>query len=339
MDHQNNEENKNITIADVAEALGVSKTTVSRAISGKGRIGQETRDRVMAYIREYGYMPNAMARGLAKSKTFNLCVVMPDQYDVADVTFFQDCLLGIEKIAASQGYDLLLSICSNDNIESLERIVSNRKADGVILMRTYVDDGQIRFLKQHNVPFVAVGTSEEADVIQIDHDHRHACMELTQLLLMKGFKKIALIGTDVTQMVNHMRLNGFLDAHEQLKLSVEDAMIRMNLENSVLVSKAVREVVELGADAILCTDDAVASIVLRALNEAGLRVPEDIRLASFYGGPLLNNSLIPISTIHFEAVELGMVSCRVLIDLLDGVSVEQFTKLPFEVVLKESTQS
>ena len=128
MDHQNNEENKNITIADVAEALGVSKTTVSRAISGKGRIGQETRDRVMAYIREYGYMPNAMARGLAKSKTFNLCVVMPDQYDVADVTFFQDCLLGIEKIAASQGYDLLLSICSNDNIESLERIVSNRKA-------------------------------------------------------------------------------------------------------------------------------------------------------------------------------------------------------------------
>ena len=207
MDHQNNEENKNITIADVAEALGVSKTTVSRAISGKGRIGQETRDRVMAYIREYGYMPNAMARGLAKSKTFNLCVVMPDQYDVADVTFFQDCLLGIEKIAASQGYDLLLSICSNDNIESLERIVSNRKADGVILMRTYVDDGQIRFLKQHNVPFVAVGTSEEADVIQIDHDHRHACMELTQLLLMKGFKKIALIGTDVTQMVNHMRLN------------------------------------------------------------------------------------------------------------------------------------
>ena len=116
-------------------------------------------------------------------------------------------------------------------------------------------------------------------------------------------------------------------------------MIRMNLENSVLASKAVREVVALGADAILCTDDAVASIVLRALNEAGLRVPEDIRLASFYGGPLLNNSLIPISTIHFEAVELGMVSCRVLIDLLDGVSVEQFTKLPFEVVLKESTQS
>ena len=85
MDHQNNEENKNITIADVAEALGVSKTTVSRAISGKGRIGQETRDRVMAYIREYGYMPNAMARGLAKSKTFNLCVVMPDQIGRAHV--------------------------------------------------------------------------------------------------------------------------------------------------------------------------------------------------------------------------------------------------------------
>ena len=72
-----NEEKKNITIADVAEALGVSKTTVSRAISGKGRIGQETRDRVLKYIEEHDYKPNVIAKGLAQSKTYNLCVVMP----------------------------------------------------------------------------------------------------------------------------------------------------------------------------------------------------------------------------------------------------------------------
>ena len=69
-----------ITISDVAEALGVSKTTVSRAISGKGRIGEATRQKVLAYIEEHDYKPNVIARGLAQSKTFNLCVVMPEDY-------------------------------------------------------------------------------------------------------------------------------------------------------------------------------------------------------------------------------------------------------------------
>ena len=70
------EEKKDITIADVAEALGVSKTTVSRAISGKGRIGKETRKRVLEYIEEHDYKPNAIAKGLAQSKTYNICVVI-----------------------------------------------------------------------------------------------------------------------------------------------------------------------------------------------------------------------------------------------------------------------
>ena len=87
---------KNITIADVAEALGVSKTTVSRAISGKGRIGRETRERVLAYIEEHDYKPNVIAKGLAQSKTYNICVVMPGEYDVVDLTFFQECLFGIQ---------------------------------------------------------------------------------------------------------------------------------------------------------------------------------------------------------------------------------------------------
>ena len=106
-----NEDNRNLTIADVAEALGVSKTTVSRAISGKGRIGVATRDRVLKYIEEHDYKPNVIAKGLAQSKTYNLCVVMPADYAVVDLTFFQECLLGIQEIAGIMEYDILLSIC------------------------------------------------------------------------------------------------------------------------------------------------------------------------------------------------------------------------------------
>ena len=135
---------KNITIADVAEALGVSKTTVSRAISCKGRIGRETRERVLAYIEEHDYKPYVIAKGLAQSITYNICVVMPGEYDVVDLTFFQECLFGIQEIAGSMEYDILLSICRKNDISSLERIIANHKVDGVILMRTFVEDEQMQ---------------------------------------------------------------------------------------------------------------------------------------------------------------------------------------------------
>ena len=152
---------KNITIADVAEALGVSKTTVSRAISGKGRIGRETRERVLAYIEEHDYKPNVIAKGLAQSKTYNICVVMPGEYDVVDLTFFQECLFGIQEIAGSMEYDILLSICRKNDISSLERIIANHKVDGVILMSAFpcgpdsmTNDMLVRLVK--DVPILTI---------------------------------------------------------------------------------------------------------------------------------------------------------------------------------------
>ena len=86
-------------VITISEALGVSKTTVSRAISGKGRIGEATRQKVLAYIEEHDYKPNVIARGLAQSKTFNLCVVMPEDYALVDLPFFQEVITGIQEIA------------------------------------------------------------------------------------------------------------------------------------------------------------------------------------------------------------------------------------------------
>ncbi len=73
---------------------------------------------------------------------------MPGEYDVVDLTFFQECLFGIQEIAGIMEYDILLSICKNNDISSLERIISNRKVDGVILMRTFVEDRQIEYLQE-----------------------------------------------------------------------------------------------------------------------------------------------------------------------------------------------
>ena len=94
-------ENRKITIDDVAKALNISKTTVSRAISGKGRVGEKTRNMVMEYIKENNYKPNPIAKGLAESRTYNIAVVWPADYDYMDLPFFQRCVVGINKITSA----------------------------------------------------------------------------------------------------------------------------------------------------------------------------------------------------------------------------------------------
>lgn len=332
------EESKDITIADVAEALGVSKTTVSRAISGKGRIGAETRERVLAYIEKHGYRPNVIAKALAQSKTYNLCVAMPRNYEVVDWNFFQACLFGIQEIAESVGYDILMATCRMNDISSLERIVDNHKVDGVVLMRTLTEDAQIEFLRRRKIPFVVTGSTDYEGVVQIDHNHRSACKELTSLLLMRGFGKIALVGEDEGYVVTKSRLAGYREAYAELGIAPDESLMFLSPENRVRVEKSVTEILERNVDCIICMDDADTSRVLKALGERQVRVPQDVRVASFYDSTILEDHVPSITSLSFDAKEIGMVACKILLDLVEGQEVPPRTLLPYEIVLKESTQ-
>lgn len=331
------EQNKKITIADVAAALGVSRTTVSRAISGKGRIGKETRAKVLAYIEAHDYKPNVIAKSLAQSKTYNICVVMPGEYDVIDLHFFQECLFGIQEIAGAMEYDLLLAICKNNDVSSLDRVISNQKVDGTILMRTFVEDAQVEYLQSKKAPFVAIGSSNYPGVVQVDHNHRNACRELTSILLMKQMKKIALVGGDEGHVVNQSRIKGFREAYAATGTQMDESLLYFNQENNIMLDKKVEEILEKGADCILCLDDAACSRVLRKLNEAEIKIPEEIRVASFYNSRVLENNVPSITSLDFGAKDIGMVACRTLLDMIAGKKVQQRTLLPYQVVLKEST--
>lgn len=329
--------NKNITITDVAEALGVSKTTVSRAISGKGRIGEETKQRVLAYIEENNYTPNVIAKSLAQSKTYNIGVVMPGNYALMDLPFFQEALLGIQEIAGISEYDILLCISQEDDIYSLERIVSNRKVDGVILLRTFEDDKQIPFLKEKNIPFVATGSSSVSGVTQVDHDHESACRELTSVLLMRN-KRIALLGGNEKIVVNRRRLRGFKDAFAMAGREVDPELIFLNLENRNDMNRAVEEALERNADCIVAMDDGICAQIIRKLRHAHMNIPNDIKVAAFYNSIMLENNTPAITVLDFDARELGVVACKNLLSQIDGDEVPSKMLLSYEVVLKESTK-
>lgn len=331
------EQNK-ITISDVADALGISKTTVSRAISGKGRIGEATRKKVLDYIEAYDYKPSPIAKGLAQSKTYNIGWVMPGDLLVTDLPFFQNCLIGIEEVARAEDYDVLLSTVFDNDISQLKRIVGNRKVDGVILGRTLVKDERITYLKESNMPFVVVGSSSEKGVIGVDNNHIAACKELTSILLMKGLKKIALIGGDSNHVVNQTRKKGFEAAFQEQGIKLNSKNMYMDNEKDEEIKCAIDDALRNGAECIICMDDRIAIILLDELQRKSVKIPDDIKVASFYNSPILEKNQPPITTLKYDPKELGAVTCRTLLDYLDGKDINEKVMLGYQVILNGSTQ-
>lgn len=330
-------ETRRITIDQVAEALGVSKTTVSRAISGKGRIGEATRQRVLEYIEKCDYTPSIIARGLAQSKTFNIGVVMPEDYQLSDLSFFQRALVGIQQFAGERDYDILLCISKEEDCGDLIRILTNQKVDGVILLRTYRKDRQIEVLQEKGIPFVAVGDTDYPGVYQVDHDQRTACCELTGHLLSRFSSRIALMGGRESLMITRKRLEGFCDAYRESKKTLSENLIYLNLESKLAADQAVETVLDKQVDGLICMDDVICNWVVQKLRQEQKMIPEDVWVASFYNSWVLENMLPAITAISFDAKELGKEACRKLFHLLNEEEVPQRTILPYRVVLEKST--
>ena len=331
-------EQEKITIADVAEALGISKSTVSRSISGKGRIGEETRQKVLKYIEENNYRPSAVAKGLAQSKTYNIGWVMPGDATVMDLPFFQRCMMGVSEVAASEDYDILLSMVFDNDCSQLERVIRNKKVDGIVLGRTLVNDPQTELLINSDIPFVVVGSSMDDRIIQVDNDHIGACKELTSILIMKGIRRLALIGGDSNHVVNKTRKEGFELALREENINIKDEYIYMDSENKTAIERAVDDILRHNIECIVCMDDRICNEVLAKLHKENISIPKDIKVASFYNSAILESNQPPITSLQYDPKVLGAVACRTLFDYIDGKEINKKQLLSYEVNLKGSTQ-
>lgn len=331
-------EGRKLTIDDIARELQISKTTVSRAISGKGRISQETRERVLKYIKENNYRPSAIAKGLAQSKTFNVCFVMPGDYSIVDLPFYQGCLWGISNTASKADYDVIVSMVTGQDISQMERLINNHKVDGVILGRTLLEDKAEAYLKNQEIPFVTVGSTNDESVIQVDNDHRSACRELTQVLLWKKLTRIAVVGGNMKYIVNQNRLAGYRDACDEQGVPIDESLIFLDLEDDRAIEEVTGKLIQRKAECIICMDDFICTNVLSLLAREQIRVPEDVKVASFYNSILLGSSQSAITSLQFDAAEMGKVSFNTLLALIDKRETAQRTLLGYEVIVRESTK-
>lgn len=355
---------KTITVSDIAEALGISKTTVSRAISGNGRIGKDTRDRVIQYIKEHGAndILNKKPRRTDKDrgtddrkdsvrygrgrKTNNIGIVVPDDHAFMELPFFQNCLKGICESASTFGYETMIAMVTSSNPSQLERMVDNHKVDGVILTRVAQEDSFIRLLKEKEIPFIVMGSTTEEGVFQVDSDHRMACRELTSLLLMKKIDKMVLLYEDPSNEATRNRIRGFKEAlgiYGPENDAVSGNTVLSDRDRNIVcasdeeMDRVVQDILKKRYNCVICCDDVICVRLLEKLKNANIKIPGDVKIASFYNSSILEKNKPAITTLSFDAKQLGATACRNLLGLIENKPVPGISLLGYEILMKDST--
>ena len=305
-----------LTISSVAAALGVSKGTVSRAITGKGRISPITRRRILDYMAEHDFQPNAIAQNLSTRKSMTLAFTVPSDRRLIQLPFYLQCLTGVISVAMTQRYDVL----AVDNTDAaVSRAIAQGKVDGVIVSRNPEESTMLDRLVERDCPFVVIGPTGRDDVIMIDHDHEAACREFTAAVLGRWRGTPGLVAGPRNDLISVARANGF-------SASAAGASIAWGAVDETTARACLEELLAARVDIVFAGDDMICGF-LEAILRSG-RLEGDVtgvRLASFHGSPILQALNPDIPVISFDSASLGSAACSTLLDRIGGQAVESVT--------------
>lgn len=326
------------TIEEIASSLEISKTTVSRAISGKGRVSEQTRNKVLDYMKEHNFKPRKHLEKWTDKRTYNICVTLPGEQKFAEMEYFQRILMNIYDFFAIHGYNVFIAKIEPSNIQVLKQLVLKHKIDGVILTRSMEKDDAILYLQEKKVPFVIVGSYTDNQVVQVDVNHEEACQELTSILIRMGMKKFAVLCGDITQNATKNRLLGCRYAFENNGILPENIDIYKDVVEPIMTDKVINDLKKKDIECILCLDDNICINVLNKLKRDHIGIPNDIKVASFYNSSLLDEYYPSITCTEFDINELGIMASKLLLGLLNEEVVPSKMMMGYKVILKESTK-
>lgn len=322
---------KKVTISVVAEKAGVSKSTVSRVISDSPEISQKTKEKVFAIMEELNYYPSAIARSLVSKKSMNIGLVLPADDNFFINPFFQQSLRSISKKAAENGFDILI-VYSNNEIESIKRVVNAKKVDGLILMRSQENDKTIEYLRKKNIDYVLIGKSMEYnDIYSVDNDNIQAAYDVTERLIRCGCKKIGFIAGDNSSVVTIDRYKGYKKAIEDNLSYQSDDLIQETRFSENDGMEAMRYILDHhpDLDGVVITDDLMFRGALEYINsrsDIGNDTSKKIYIAIFGSSKDYLNykhrDNIKVVSVDVNAMKLGEVSCEKLINLLEDNEVD-----------------
>jgi DNA-binding LacI/PurR family transcriptional regulator len=333
-----------VTSQDVADAAGVSRTTVSLVLNKvKGvQISEETRRRVVESAERLGYVPNAAARALAsrRAQIFGLLLTRQPHHIASDM-FISQILDGLIEIVRKNDMRLLIDIVQPEHQEvAYLDLVRAKRIDGLILSGPRSDDKALLALVQEGFPTVLIGQLPGTDFYSVDVDNRSAAQTAVNHLINLGRTRIACItNAQPSYTASAERLIGYRDALIVAGIPYNERLVRYgdyDLESGFNQMEALLNN-HTNIDAAFVASDTVALGAMAAIRKRGLRIPDDIALVGFDDVPLARYASPPLTTIHLPALELSRLAGETLVKLIRGSSIKQKQViLDTHLVIRES---
>lgn len=326
-----------VTLQMVAEAAGVSPSTVSRILNGTAVVSDDKRQAVDAAIAELGFVPNPMARGLAGGRTMSIGVVTL----AIDSPFYGLALRSIERTLGPAGYSPLFISGHWQAYEEARCIetLQARRVDGIILLTGRLPDAALRNVAR-TLPVVVTGRTLKApNLYALDIDNRAGARLATEHLVSLGHRRIAFIAGDPEQPDAVERQRGWQDALQAAGLKADPALVCPGTFSEESGVAAVERLLARRADftAIFAANDQMATGAALALYRHGKRVPDDVSLVGFDDLAGSVYALPPLTTVHNPIREVGQLACEAMLTLLAGERPSVVPPPP-RLVVRESTR-
>jgi DNA-binding LacI/PurR family transcriptional regulator len=333
-----------VTIKDVAKRANVSPSTVSRVISNSHEISEKTKKKVRKVMEELGYHINYNARVLVQQSTKTIGIVMKaSQSTSVKDPFFQEVINGISAFCSSHDYSI--SLASGETEEAIfqdtVKMVQGKRVDGVIVLYSKKDDRIVPYLYEKDIPFVVLGKPflQANKIMSVDNDNVQAAKEATEYLINLGHERIAFIDSVEQAEVGESRLNGFRLAMSMNDPEVMQEYVRCIPFDNVKSKAVIKELMNLPKrpTAFVVTGDILSLIVLSALQEQEMKVPDDVSIVSFNNSVIADFSNPPLTSIDIRTYQLGFESAKSLIEgLNDPANFSKSVIIPTVIVERES---
>ncbi|MFJ6770061.1 LacI family DNA-binding transcriptional regulator [Kitasatospora sp. NPDC091257] len=330
------------TVEDVAARAGVSRGTVSRVINGSPKVSTEARGAVERAIAELGYVPNQAARSLVTSRTDVIALVVPESAErLRSEPYFSDVITGISDELAATDLQLLLALVRNeDERERLTRYLTARRVDGVLLVSVRQDDPLPDLLEWLEMPTVLGGRRSEREPLSYVHaDNAGGARAAVRHLVARGSTRVATITGPLDMEAAGARLAGYREALTEAGLPLEEVLVAHGDFTEAGGYAAMRELLA-GApalDAVFCASDLMAVGAIRALREAGRRVPGQVAVVGFDDSVVARSTEPPLTSVRQPIEAMGRLMVQLLLEEIaePGRPRRQVT-LPAELTVRVS---
>ncbi|MBZ0286121.1 MAG: LacI family transcriptional regulator [Anaerolineae bacterium] len=331
---------KSLTLEKIAELAGVSPATVSRVVNNYPHIRPEVRERVQQIITQTGFQPNVIARSLASDRSGIIGLVIPNSPRMVFTDpYFASLITGITQATNRSGLTLSLFLfhSKEEETRTIQSILTTGLLDGVIITADRKEDSFLPRFAERGLPFVLIGRPERhMQINYVDSDNVAGGYMAAEHLLKLGRRRVATIGSDQNT-AGDDRYTGYRNALETYQFTVDPDLVAFGDFSMESGYSAMKTLLPQHPDGVFVASDTMALGALRAIREAGLRVPDDISVVGFDDLPHALQADPPLTTIQHPIEQSGRLAVELLSTLLNEKDApSRRTILPGKLIIRAS---